>query len=72
MTSQRCEQTANEMGRRILALIPANPSILTMDGPFGLHAIPGFECDDLQPSLAQASAALGWARNQYRKTSAAK
>ena len=54
------EETANELGKRILRLIPANPQILTMD-TFGLHGVAGFKCDDLEPSLAQAGAAKRWA-----------
>ncbi len=55
-------QTADELTQRILRLIPTQPQILTLDGPFGLFRVPGFKCDDLQPSLAQASFALARAK----------
>jgi hypothetical protein len=66
------ESAAQELKRRILALIPANPQILTMESPFALFKVPGFVCDDLNPSLAQAAAALAAARQEHRaKTTAA-
>lgn len=62
------ESTANELANRITALIPDNPAILTMDSPFDLHDIPGFHCQDLDPSLAQAGAALRYAVSEWKKT----
>ena len=61
------EQTATELCRRILALIPDNPSILDITAPFDLFKVPGFVCDDLQPSLAQARAALSSAKAMWKK-----
>lgn len=68
-TSAVYTDTANELGRRILALIPSHPEILTLDSPFGLFKIDDFKCDDLQPSLFQASFALNWARRQFTEQS---
>jgi hypothetical protein len=53
---------------RILALIPSHPEILSLTGPFDLFRIEGFECDDLGPSLAQASWALSAAKSQHMGT----
>lgn len=62
------EAAAQELRRRILALIPANPRILDDDfDAWGLFDVDGFECDDLGPTLAQAQAALGAARADYRE-----
>jgi hypothetical protein len=58
-------ETAEELCRRIFRLIPANPQIMELSEPFGLFKVPGFECNDLQPSLAQASAALAKAKAMY-------
>ena len=49
---------------RIKALVPAHPKLLYLNTPFGLFGIPGFQCDDLQPSLAQAGAALSIVRTK--------
>jgi hypothetical protein len=62
------EATANELCRRIAALIPEHPEILTLESAWDLFKVPGFKCDDLQPSLAQASAALAFAQREYRET----
>ena len=59
------ETTGNELADRILNLIPAHPEILSMENVFDLHKIDGFNCDDLQPSLAQAGWALGKARKLW-------
>ena len=59
-------RTAEELGERILALIPDHPEILTLGSHWDLFKVPGFRCDDLGPSLAQASAALAWARDRWR------
>lgn len=58
--------TCDELTRRILDLIPANPSIMTC-GVWDLFKIPGFHCDDIGPSLAQAGGALGKARAIHRE-----
>lgn len=66
MLSHAYEATANELSDRIYALIPSHPEIMTLESPFDLFKVEGFNCDDLQPSLAQAGAALAHARNKYR------
>ena len=60
------ESGANELARRIVALIPAHPEILELDSPFDLFKVPGFKSDDLEPTLAQASWALARAKLVYR------
>lgn len=62
--------TAEELSKRILALIPAHPELLTLDDPWKLFKVEGFKCDDLQPSLAQAAWALGDAQGKYTAGSA--
>ena len=59
------ETTANTIVERIAALIPIHPRILYLKSSWGLFSVPGFQsiCDDLRPSLAQAS----WAFNTIRK-----
>lgn len=59
--------SAEQLRDRIAALIPSHPEIMTCDGPFAIFKIaPDFKCDDLQPSLAQASWALSAAREMHR------
>ena len=58
--------TAEELTKRILALIPKHPEIMTLESPFDLFKIEGFKCDDLGPSLAQAGWALGKARQLHK------
>lgn len=58
--------TGNALADRISALIPSHPEILTMDDPFKLFQIKGFDCSDLGPSLAQASWALREAQERYK------
>ena len=50
--------TADALVERIRALMPAHPEIASMEAPWDLHKVPGFKCDDLEPSLFQASWAL--------------
>lgn len=57
---------AERLVERILALIPTRPEILTLDSPWGLFKVPGFECSDLDPSLAQAGWALAEAKIRHR------
>lgn len=64
---QTYASTAEALAERIFALIPDNPQILTLESPFDLFKVPGFRCDDLQPSLAQASGALAKARHMWTK-----
>jgi len=58
--------TADELTKRILALIPAHPEIMTLESPFDLFKIDGFKCDDLGPSLAQAGWSLSKARQLHK------
>lgn len=58
--------TAETLCDRIFVLIPENPQILYLDGPWAMFKIPGFDCDDLNPSLAQACGALGKAKLRWR------
>lgn len=60
------EETANRLIERIEALVPSHPEILRLESPWDLFRIEGFECADLQPSLAQAS----WALTQVRSRAA--
>lgn len=64
--SSAYEATANELRDRILALIPTQPLILEMVDVWDLFRVEGFKCDDLQPSLAQAQAALRSAQETYK------
>lgn len=65
--SESYRSTTNELGCRILALIPDHPEIMSIRDAFRLFDVPGFRCDDLQPSLAQADSALAWARAAWRR-----
>lgn len=56
---------ADELVMRILDLIPTHPEIMEMDSPWGLFKA-GLKCDDLQPTLGQASWALGKAQHEFR------
>jgi hypothetical protein len=57
------ELTANELVKRIEALVPAHPEILTMESAWDLFKVKELKCDDLQPSLFQA----GWALGQVQR-----
>ena len=59
--------TADELTQRILALIPDHPYVLTMDDPWALLKVPGFDCSDLGPTLFQAGWSLRTAQNLYRQ-----
>lgn len=54
--------TADTLTQRILALIPEHPEVLTLTDAWGLFKVPGFDCADLQPTMAQAYAALANAK----------
>ena len=56
----------DELIERIEALVPEHPEILDLSDPFELFKVPGFACGDLDPSLAQASAALAEAKERHR------
>lgn len=54
------ESTADALTERIVAL---GPQVLTIDDPWALFKVPGFELGDLQPSFAQANFALQKAKS---------
>lgn len=56
---------ADQLVARIEALVPTHPEILTMENPFDLFKVKGFDCTDLDPSLAQASWALRHVQGKY-------
>ena len=58
--------TAEQLTERILKLIPKQPQILDITDPWKLFKVPGFKCDDLGPSAAQAGFALEMAKRRYR------
>lgn len=58
--------TADELVERIKALIPTHPEILNMVHAWSLFEIKDFKCDDLQPSLYQASWALAQAIQKHK------
>ena len=65
MNAETYEETAQELKRRILALIPKHPHILGMTDPTQLSKVAGFKSDDLNPSLAQATAALEGEKKEF-------
>ena len=52
------EAAADKVVQRIAALVPSHPEILTIDDPWKLLKVPGFNVDDIGPSLFQVSWAL--------------
>jgi hypothetical protein len=62
------EGIANTLVERIMKLIPAHPEILDLKDAWGLFGIDGFDCSDLDPSLAQACSALIEAKERYRSS----
>ena len=48
----------HELEKRILAMMPEHPELVGMTTPWPLFDVDGFDCEDLGPSMAQASAAL--------------
>lgn len=60
------EQTYSELERRIDALVPEHPEVLDLKEAFDLFKVPGFKCDDLQPSLCQAMLALQRVQHRHR------
>jgi hypothetical protein len=56
---------AEELSARIYALIPEQPAILELNDVWRLFKIPGFHCDDLGPSMYQASWALNAAKVKW-------
>jgi hypothetical protein len=67
MSNRRYEDNGRELAGRILALIPGHPEILSMDEPWGLFRLPGFRCDDLDPTLAMAGEALSIAKTKFHE-----
>ena len=65
IASANYESTADELVRRITKLIPDHPELIVMIDPWALFKVPGFKCDDLGPSLFQASWALRKAQQDY-------
>lgn len=57
---------ADVLVERISALIPDHPEILTLEDAWGLFKVPGFKCDDLAPSLFQATRALSKAKAEHK------
>lgn len=51
--------TIEALTHRIVAL---GPQVLTLTDAWQLFKVPGFECRDLQPSMAQADIALATAK----------
>jgi len=56
------QATSDALTDRIRKLIPKHPEILEMTEPWALLKVEEFNCDDLNPSLAQASWALRHAK----------
>jgi hypothetical protein len=54
------ERTCDELTQRIVAL---GPCILELTDAWQLFKVSGFECRDLQPSMAQADGALAKAQS---------
>ena len=59
------ESTADELVKRINELVPDHPEILQINSAWDLFKIPGFKCDDLHPSLFQASWALAKVQDMH-------
>jgi hypothetical protein len=68
MLSDEYVAVANTLKDRIISLIPENPSILAMDSCWDLFDVPGFRCDDLSPTMAQASWALAKAKAEWNRS----
>lgn len=58
--------TCDELCRRIVDLAKEKPEVITIDSPWDLFRL-GLKCDDLNPSLAQASGALAKAQAMLSK-----
>jgi hypothetical protein len=59
--------TADVLVERITALIPEHPEILTMNSAWDLFKVEGFNCNDIGPSLFQASWALKKAQQDFAR-----
>jgi hypothetical protein len=62
MNDHPYESTASDLVTRIRETAKVHPEILKLDSPWDMFKVPGFKCDDLQPSLFQASWALARAK----------
>jgi hypothetical protein len=60
-------KTADALVTRILETFEAHPEAAAITDAWGLFKVPGFNCDDIGPSLAQADWALGRARAIWRE-----
>ena len=58
ISSLQYSATADKLTKRIIELIPTHPEILNLEDAWGLFKVDGFKCDDLGPSLFQASWSL--------------
>jgi hypothetical protein len=61
------ETTADELVKRIIPVIKKHPELLNSTDAWDLFKYPEFKCEDLQPSLAQASWALEKAKQEAEK-----
>lgn len=66
--SEAYAAVGNRLEERIFQLIPEHPEILEMEDVWDLFKIKEFDCQDLAPSLFQASWALAHARKRYEAT----
>jgi len=64
--NQQYISTADQLVERIHALIPTHPEIMEMDDCWNLFKVEGFHCDDLQPTMFQASWALSEAKRRHK------
>jgi hypothetical protein len=69
-TADEYSATADELVKRIFALIPTHPEILTMEDAWPLLRISEFKYADLQPSAFQATWALGKACQLWQEQGA--
>ena len=60
------ESTAQELVKRIEALVPDHPEILTMESCWDLFKV-GLKCSDLNPTMAQASLALSQVQHRSKQ-----
>lgn len=58
---------ANALVTRILETLKLHPEAADVTDAWALFKVPGFKCDDLAPSFAQASWALSRARRLFRE-----
>ncbi len=65
-TSGAYGTVADELTKRITALIFDHPEILELKSAFDLFAIEDFNCSDLEPSYMQATWALAKAKGLHK------